>query len=138
MTLSRFDHRLAEVVVVEVMIAPEIEQLPLGRPAVEDDVGMRVRAILVESYNIVKLLPLLHEKLFADLTSHVANVFSLCANGKRHNHMCGMAELRAEFFVPVPRESICNIVNLFFGKRAGSIMDASTVDDVRRLSADVA
>ena len=55
MNLGRLDHRLAKGVVVEVMILPEKEHFAILAAAVQNDMRMWMRAILVYCSNIVEL-----------------------------------------------------------------------------------
>nr|WP_245414007.1 hypothetical protein [Fulvimarina endophytica] len=135
--LSLLNHPFAEGVVVEVMITLQIEELAVRRAPVQDDVRVRMGPVLVDRDEVVEPPSFLTEEALAQLARDGSDVLALRADRKRHDHVGRMAKLRAEPLVPCAREPIRNFRDLIGVQLGLTVVDAATVDDMRRLGREV-
>ena len=137
MSSSRFDHRLAKGVVVEVMILPEKEHFAILAAAVQNDMRMWMRAILVYCSNIVELRPLTLKELLADRLGDIAHLLAAGSNRECHQQMRRMAKLGAVALVPLVLEPPRHSVDLGFRELLLPVMGAATVEDMGRLRREI-
>jgi hypothetical protein len=98
---------------------------------------MWVRAILVYCSNIVELRPLTLKELLTDGFCDRADLLAAGADGKSHEKMRGVAELRAVPLAPLVLEAPHDPVNLGRGQGLLAIMCATAVEDVARLGGEI-
>ena len=135
--LSRLDHRHPEGVVVEVVILSEKEHFAILAAAVQNDMRMWMRAILVYCSNIVELRPLTLKEPLADVFRDRAHLFAAGTDGKRHQEMRGMAELGAVPLAPLVLKAPHDPVDFGLGQGLLAIMGATAVEDVARLRREI-
>ena len=137
MNPGRLDHRLAKGVVVEVMILPEKEHFAILAAAVQNDMRMWMRAILVYCSNIVELRPLTLKELLADRLGDIAHLFTPGPNRECHQQMRRMAKLGAVALVPLVLEPPRHSVDLGFRELLLPVMGAAAVEDMGRLRREI-
>ena len=135
--LSLFNHRQPEVVIVEPMIARQIEELTLLRTAVQHQMRMRMVAVLMYSNDIVEVPFFVLEEPLGHIRGNVSYILSARANRERHQQMSGLPKLGFETAVPPLGKAVREALDLATIKLGFSIQKPAAVDDMGRLRREV-
>jgi hypothetical protein len=113
-----------------VVILPEKEHFAILAAAIQNDMRMWMRAILVYCSNIVEMRALTLKKPFADGLGNVAHFLTARADRKGHQEMRGVSELGAVPFAPLVLKTASQAFDLCLGQGLLAVMSAAAVEDV--------
>ena len=128
--LGLLDHRKTEGVVVEAVIAPQIEELALLRPAVQHEMRMRVIPVLMHRDDVVEMPLLRLEEPLGHIRGNVAHILPPCPDGKGHEQMRGLSELGFDTPLPPLGKAFGQLLDLSFLKPRLAVQNATAVDDM--------
>ena len=132
-----FNHRQPEVVIVEPMIARQIEELTFLRAAVQHQMRMRVVAVLMHRNDVIEVPLIGLEEPLRHIRGDVAHILSACADREGHQQMCGLPQLGFEPRAPPLGKPLCQVFDLAAIKLGFAIQEPAAVDDVRGLRREV-
>ena len=135
--LGLFDHRQPEVVIVEPMIARQIEKLALLRAAIQYEMRMRMLAVLMYSNDIIKVAFIFLEEPLGHVSRDVAHVLSARSNREGHQQMCGLPKFGFEPRVPPLGKALGQVFDLAALKLGFAIQEPAAVDDMGGLCREV-
>ena len=135
--LRLFDHGQPEVVIVEPMIARQIEELTFLRAAVQNEMRMRVVAVLMHRNDVIEVPLIGLEEPLGHVGRDVAHILSARSNREGHQQMCGLPKLGFETAVPPLGKALGQVFDLAALKLGFAIQEPAAVDDVGGLRREV-
>ena len=135
--LRDLDHRRAEGVVVELVICPKIEHLARLRVAVQHDMGMWMRPVLMNSSDEVELARSVLEKPLTHVLGDARHVLTTGPDRECHQKMGRVTHLRVKMLGPTAGEKVGSLLDLSRCQRFLPSMNAATVEKMARLRREV-